>query len=169
MLLPLASHKVDTLPVLVISSSNSLLRLTQDLYSMSGIKITLPAIDAPPLLVSHYYCLLPLYSIQGVNIKRKLKIKKKKPQLLLQFFCYVGIALSSRAASSQVLWAQTSLTSVFGMGTGGPSLLKTLTTVYSLKYGFFPIPFKQTLCFAKPLILAFGSASLFFIHSHFCS
>ena len=78
LLLPLASHKVDTLPVLVISSSNSLLRLTQDLYSMSGIKITLPAIDAPPLLVSHYYCLLPLYSIQGVNIKRKIKIKKRK-------------------------------------------------------------------------------------------
>ena len=29
--------------------------------------------------------------------------------------------LSSRAVSGQVLWAQVSLTAVFGMGTGGPS------------------------------------------------
>ena len=29
--------------------------------------------------------------------------------------------LSSRAVASQVLWAETSLTTVFGMGTGGPS------------------------------------------------
>ena len=53
----------------------------------------------------------------------------------------VGIDLSSRAASSQVFWAQTSLTSVFGMGTGGPSLLKTPTmydvcTPYSLFIAF---------------------------------
>ena len=39
----------------------------------------------------------------------------------------VSIDLSSRVASNRVLSAQTSLTSVFGMGTGGPSLLKTLT------------------------------------------
>ena len=41
----------------------------------------------------------------------------------------VGVDLSFRAASSRVLWAQTSLTSVFGMGTGGPSLLKTPTVI----------------------------------------
>ena len=35
-------------------------------------------------------------------------------------FC-VGIFLSSRAVASQVLWAEMSLTTVFGMGTGGPS------------------------------------------------
>ena len=51
---------------------------------------------------------------------------KEKRGLMTSFPC-VSIDLSSRAASSQVLWAQTSLTSVFGMGTGGPSLLKTLT------------------------------------------
>ena len=39
----------------------------------------------------------------------------------------VSIDLFSRAVSSQVFSAQTSLTAVFGMGTGGPSLLKTLT------------------------------------------
>ena len=40
----------------------------------------------------------------------------------------VSIALSSRAVASQVLSAQVILTTVFGMGTGGPSPLKTLTT-----------------------------------------
>ena len=39
----------------------------------------------------------------------------------------VGIDLFSRAASSQVSSAQMSLTSVFGMGTGGPSSLKIPT------------------------------------------
>ena len=42
-------------------------------------------------------------------------------------FC-VSIDLSSRAVSRQVLSAPQSLTSVFGMGTGGPSAIKTLTT-----------------------------------------
>ena len=39
----------------------------------------------------------------------------------------VGIDLSSRAVASQVFSALQSLTSVFGMGTGGPSALKTPT------------------------------------------
>ena len=42
-----------------------------------------------------------------------------------------GSHLSSHAVSSQVLSAQVILTTVFGMGTGGPSPLKTLTTVSS--------------------------------------
>ena len=41
----------------------------------------------------------------------------------------VGTELSSQAASRQVLSPQQSLTSVFGMGTGGPSALKALTSV----------------------------------------
>ena len=45
---------------------------------------------------------------------------KKERRLLFVLFC-VGIALFSRAASSQVFSALMSLTSVFGMGTGGPS------------------------------------------------
>ena len=40
----------------------------------------------------------------------------------------VGFDLSSRAVASQVFSALQSLTSVFGMGTGGPSALKTLTS-----------------------------------------
>ena len=40
---------------------------------------------------------------------------------------YVGIVLFSRAVASQVSSALQSLTSVFGMGTGGPSVTKTPT------------------------------------------
>ena len=39
----------------------------------------------------------------------------------------VSIDLSYRAVASRVLSAQVSLTTVFGMGTGGPSPLRTLT------------------------------------------
>ena len=42
------------------------------------------------------------------------------------FFC-VSVELSSRAVSSQVFSPLQRLTSVFGMGTGGPTALKTLT------------------------------------------
>ena len=47
---------------------------------------------------------------------------------IFHFLC-VGTALFSRAASSQVFSALTSLTSVFGMGTGGPPPLLAPTTV----------------------------------------
>ena len=47
----------------------------------------------------------------------------------------VGISLSSRAVTSQVFSAPLSLTSVFGMGTGGPSASSTPTI---LLYLFFP-------------------------------
>ena len=40
----------------------------------------------------------------------------------------VGIDLSSRSVARQVLWALQSLTSVFGMGTGGPSALEKPTS-----------------------------------------
>ena len=47
----------------------------------------------------------------------------------------VGTDLSSQSVSRQVLSAQVSLTSVFGMGTGGPSPLKAPTNIY-----FCPAP-----------------------------
>ena len=40
----------------------------------------------------------------------------------------VGYELFSRAVASQVFSPLQRLTSVFGMGTGGPTALKTLTT-----------------------------------------
>ena len=42
-------------------------------------------------------------------------------------FVYVSIGLSSRTASREVFSPLQSLTSVFGMGTGGPSAFVTLT------------------------------------------
>ena len=54
-----------------------------------------------------------------------LKVKQGK---LIQFpLNYVGNDLSSRLVSKQVFSALQSLTSVFGMGTGGPSAIETLT------------------------------------------
>ena len=44
----------------------------------------------------------------------------------------VSNELSSRSVSRQVLLPLQSLTSVFGMGTGGPSALRSLTGVVSL-------------------------------------
>ena len=48
--------------------------------------------------------------------------------------CCVGNDLSSRPVSRQVLSALQSLTSVFGMGTGGPSALKSPTRYIFLTY-----------------------------------
>ena len=55
----------------------------------------------------------------------------KDRSLTTAVFC-VGIDLSSRSVSRQVLSALVSLTSVFGMGTGGPSPLKTPTIYLGL-------------------------------------
>ena len=51
--------------------------------------------------------------------------QKKAPVFRLRLLCWRY--LSSRAVARQVLSAQMSLTSVFGMGTGGPSLQSTPT------------------------------------------
>ncbi len=63
---------------------------------------------------------------------------------IFHFSC-VGAALFSRAASSQVFSALMSLTSVFGMGTGGPSpplaptryIIHQNTLEYNTKIKFF--------------------------------
>ena len=57
-------------------------------------------------------------------IKRKQTIQGK-PYVVC--FIYVGYELSSRLVSKQVLLPLQSLTSVFGMGTGGPFAFETLT------------------------------------------
>ena len=51
----------------------------------------------------------------------------------------VGIDLSSRAVASQVFSAHTSLTTVFGMGTGGSSQLWTPTILFSEDFRIFKI------------------------------
>ena len=56
-----------------------------------------------------------------------------REQISLLSHC-VGIELSSRAASSQVFSPLQSLTSVFGMGTGGPSAFVTPTSSVILNH-----------------------------------
>ena len=53
-------------------------------------------------------------------------MKQGKP-IQFPLLC-VGYELFSRAVASQVFSPLQRLTSVFGMGTGGPTALKTLTT-----------------------------------------
>ena len=62
-----------------------------------------------------------------VLLRKKEKIKKEPDQLDLVL--YVGTDLSSQSVARQVFSALMSLTSVFGMGTGGPSSLKAPTII----------------------------------------
>ena len=60
------------------------------------------------------------YALRRLHTNPSDWITKKERSKNFVLFC-VGTALFSRAASSQVFSALVSLTSVFGMGTGGPS------------------------------------------------
>ena len=55
-------------------------------------------------------------------------------------FVNVGVDLSFRLVSKQVLSALVSLTSVFGMGTGGPSPLKTPTYIWNIPNIHYSVP-----------------------------
>ena len=57
-------------------------------------------------------------------------IKKTLLRVFLKAFTCVGIDLFSRTVASQVSSAPHSLTSVFGMGTGGPCAIVTPTMVH---------------------------------------
>ena len=71
----------------------------------------------------------------GLFLFLKIKNRKRKNPSESDGFHYVGISLSFQAVTSQVFSAPLSLTSVFGMGTGGPSASSTPTI---LLYLFFP-------------------------------
>ena len=63
----------------------------------------------------------PLYHVSDFINQEDKTQEKKTPD---RSICQVSLCwhyLSSRAVASQVLSAETSLTTVFGMGTGGPS------------------------------------------------
>ena len=67
----------------------------------------------------------------------KQKSIKKRPPYWVDTL-YVGISLFFRAVTSQVFSAPLSLTSVFGMGTGGPSASSTPTILlYSKAFQLF--------------------------------
>ena len=51
----------------------------------------------------------------------RYRLKRKQPPYWKAEFINVGVDLSSREAALRVLSARMSLTTVFGMGTGGPS------------------------------------------------
>ena len=70
-----------------------------------------------------------------VSATKNLVIKKKNPNQMVEALCWHY--LSSRAVTRQVLSAQTSLTSVFGMGTGGPSQQSIPTRMDGLKTIFY--------------------------------
>ena len=55
---------------------------------------------------------------------------------MIDLAVYVGDELFFRSVSRQVSSPQQSLTSVFGMGTGGPSAIKTLTKWCTVRRGF---------------------------------
>ena len=76
----------------------------------------------------------PTFDKEPLNSNLPKILQKKNPPES-DGFCYVGISLSFRAVTSQVFSAPLSLTSVFGMGTGGPSASSTPTI---LLYLFFP-------------------------------
>ena len=62
----------------------------------------------------------------------EIKNCKRKNPSESDGFHYVGISLSFQAVTSQVFSAPLSLTSVFGMGTGGPSASSTPTILLYL-------------------------------------
>ena len=76
-----------------------------------------------PIKVCSYFLLLPFLEVSF----------RAESRFLCSLLC-VGIELSSRAASSKVFSPLQSLTSVFGMGTGGPSAFVTPTISVTLHH-----------------------------------
>ena len=71
------------------------------------------------------------------RVNKKAEIKKSEP-ILSDGLC-VGVDLFSRLVAKQVSSALVSLTSVFGMGTGGPSPLETPTASEKTSLRFVPL------------------------------
>ena len=64
----------------------------------------------------------------------ELTLERKSRETYSVSLGCVGYELSSRAVASQVFSPLQRLTSVFGMGTGGPTALKTLTQVLGPRF-----------------------------------
>ena len=76
------------------------------------------------------------------SLPRQLSEQLSFTEMNLSSLLYVSIDLFSRSVARQVFSALQSLTSVFGMGTGGPSALKWPTFVSALTYLPGPLPAK---------------------------
>ena len=79
-----------------------------------------------------------VFGLQHSFTKKEQHIYKKRTTLLRELFFLCRHYLSSRAVTSQVLWAQMSLTAVFGMGTGGPSSQSAPTSSIQAPYRSLP-------------------------------
>ena len=75
-----------------------------------------------------------LYVQYAAKISEAVQTTKNASEFLLKRFAQVGDYLFSRAVSSELSSAQVSLTSVFGMGTGGTSPSSTPTDLTGLVY-----------------------------------
>ena len=83
---------------------------------------------------------------------RLARRRRKKTTCLHRWFFCVGENLFFRAVSSQVSSAPASLTSVFGMGTGGPSRQSTPTIQFAASldsFNIIPQPFENCKPFFK--------------------
>ena len=80
--------------------------------------------------------------------------RKKRARLSSDSVCWRY--LSSRAVARQVLSAQMSLTSVFGMGTGGPSLQSTPTHMDGGNPSFISMPRRAFCRFSEVLVTHTG-------------
>ena len=76
---------------------------------------------------------------------------KKRQASLPVSLLHIGVDLFSRSVSRQVLSALVSLTAVFGMGTGGPSPLKTPTAL-----GYCTLKTEQSEAFVSKACLHFS-------------
>ena len=82
--------------------------------------------------------------------KQKVLKQKKNPPEIRWVIC--RHYLFSRAVASQVSLAQMSLTSVFGMGTGGPSSQSTPTAfVFRVQEIYYHTSFKNASLFFKKI------------------
>ena len=106
------------------SPSNPLLFITNSLpYSLLGGDDGIRTHD--PLLAGQVLSQLSYTPING-SLRFSVPFRSQKTSYEV-FRVRVGSDLSSRAVSGKVLSALQSLTSVFGMGTGGPSAISALT------------------------------------------
>ena len=118
----------------------------------TGSAASLSAAQLSPPLVSTMYqvgrvrAVMYPYKPRSVTVRRHSR--QKKPRRLARLFCLCWHYLSSRQVTLQVLSAQMSLTSVFGMGTGGPSSQSIPTRVDGVEPSFMSKPSLGSNCFA---------------------
>ena len=85
--------------------------------------------------------------------------RQKKPRRLARLFCLCWHYLSSRQVTLQVLSAQMSLTSVFGMGTGGPSSQSLPTRLDGFEAIVYVKSFSALNSFILPLLFVAVNSS----------